>query len=283
MHQAESLPRPQLRTKPFCLESHGPAFAPCNEHVHNNVSEHQNLVDNTCNAVHVSGNVDFQPMVGSQYESDLAQLHNVFTQSLDSFADAEQVQQLNTMYVQGQVPVRNGNAMANNTNANQNAIANTNANSSTNTGTSSYGNTNTNVSDVNVTHPNLGQGTCSNVDTTAAAANVGHTATTATTCVTGSNAATGMVQSRGPPPLLPIKDSESFGAAGLTTLATTTTQSDLIESMTKLLQAQTQMLAAQAQATTVQTLPPLTRFHGEVKMTITPLIDGSNNLKNELI
>ena len=84
MHHAEKLPQPQLRTKPFCLESHGPAFAPCNEHVHNNVSENQNLVDNTCNAVHVSGNVDFQPMVGSQYESDLAQLHNVFTQSLDS-------------------------------------------------------------------------------------------------------------------------------------------------------------------------------------------------------
>ena len=62
---------------------------------------------------------------------------------------------------------------------------------------------------------------------------------------------------------MPMKDSESFGAAGLTTLATTTTQSDLIESMTKLLQAQTQMLAAQAQATTVQTLPPLTRFQGE--------------------
>ena len=56
-------------------------------------------------------------MVGSQYESDLAQLHNVFTQSLDSY-NAEQVQ-ANTMYVQGQVPVRNGNAMANNTNANQ--------------------------------------------------------------------------------------------------------------------------------------------------------------------
>ena len=62
MHHAEKLPRPQLRTKPFCLESHGPAFASCNEHVHNNVSEHQNLVDNTCNTVHVSGNVDLQPI-----------------------------------------------------------------------------------------------------------------------------------------------------------------------------------------------------------------------------
>ena len=44
---------------------------------------------------------------------------------------------------------------------------------------------------------------------------------------------------------------------------TSTTQSDLIESMTKLLQAQTQMLAAQAQAVTVQTLPPLTLYGGE--------------------
>ena len=56
---------------------------------------------------------------------------------------------------------------------------------------------------------------------------------------------------------------ESFSAAGFTTLATTTTQSDLIESMIKLLQTQTQMLAAQAQATTVQTLPLLTHFDGE--------------------
>ena len=109
----------------------------------------------------------------------------MFTQSLDSFADAEQVQ-FNTMYVQGQVPVRNGNAMANNTNAKQNVIAN--ANSSTNTRTSLY--ENTNVSNVNVTHPNLGQGI---YDTITAAANIVHTATTATTCVTGSNAATGMV------------------------------------------------------------------------------------------
>ena len=80
-----------------------------------------------------------------------------------------------------------------------------------------------------------------------------------------------------------MEDSESFGAVSLTTLTTTVTQSDLIESMTKLLQAQAQMLAAEAQATTMQTLPPLTRFHGEVNMTITPLIDGSNDLKNEPI
>ena len=64
--------------------------------MHNDVSEHQCLVNNTCNIVHVSGNVDLQPIVGSQH--DLAQLHNVFTQSLDSITDTEQVQQLNTMY-----------------------------------------------------------------------------------------------------------------------------------------------------------------------------------------
>ena len=43
------------------------------------------------------------------------------------------------------------------------------------------------------------------------------------------------------------------------------------------------MLATQAQATTVQTLPPLTGFQGEVMITITPLIDGSNDFMNELI
>ena len=41
------------------------------------------------------------------------------------------------------------------------------------------------------------------------------------------------------------------------------TQSELIESMTKLLQAQTEMMAAQAQPVTVQTLPPPTPFTGE--------------------
>ena len=126
--------------------------------------------------------------------------------------------------------------------------------------TNTNANTNTNVSNVNVSNPNLGQS--GNDDITAAAANVGRTATTVTTRVTGNNTitATGMVQIQGPPPLLPMK--ESFGTT-YTTLVTPTTQSDLIKSMTKLLQAQTQMLAAQAQAVTMQILPPLTHFNGE--------------------
>lgn len=69
----ESLPRPQLGTKQFCLESRGPAFVPCQEH--NDVIEHQGLVDNSYNPV--SGNVELQPMVGRQ---NLVQLHNMFTQ-----------------------------------------------------------------------------------------------------------------------------------------------------------------------------------------------------------
>ncbi len=212
----ETLPRPQLGTKQFCLESRGPAFVPCQEH--NDVIQHQSLVDNSCNPV--SGNVELQPMVGRQ---NLVQLHNMFTQSLDSIADTEQLQHLDIKCVQRQVPVSIANSSAN-------AMANTNAN------VNNY----------------IGRG--GNVDhDISAASNVGHTTTTATTNVTGNNPvmATGTVQALGPPPLLPMDENAS------------TTQSDLIESMTKLLQAQTQMLAAQAQAVAVQTLPPLTLYNGE--------------------
>lgn len=193
----ESVPQPQLGTKPFCLKSHGPVFVPCNEH--NDVVESQSLVDDSCNPIHVSGNADLQPMVGRH---DLVQLHNLFTQSLDSIADTEQLQHVDTKCVQRQVPVgktiRNTNAMAN-TNTNLNAT-------SANTNLNAYANTNTNAGNVN---PNLGQS--DNVDITAAATNVGHIATTATTRVTGTNTitATEMVQTQGPPPLLPMK--ESFG------------------------------------------------------------------------
>ena len=46
----ESLPRPQLGTKPFCLESHGPTFIAHNEP--SDIIEHQSLVDDRCNQVH---------------------------------------------------------------------------------------------------------------------------------------------------------------------------------------------------------------------------------------
>jgi hypothetical protein len=108
----ESLPRPQLGTKQFCLESRGPAFVPCQEH--NDVIQHQSLVDNSCNPV--SGNIEMQPMVGRQ---NLVPLRNMFTQSLDSIADTEQLQHLDTKYVQRQVPVSIANSSAN-------AMANTN-------------------------------------------------------------------------------------------------------------------------------------------------------------
>ena len=226
----ESLPRPQLETEPFCLESHGPAFVPCKEH--NDVIEHQSLVDDSCNPV--SCNVELQPMIGRQ---NLVPLHSMFTQSLDSIADTEQPQRLDTKYVQRQVPVSIANV------SNTNAMANTNTDTNTNTNTNMNANESTSV---NVNNTNVGQG--GNVSAT-----MGHTTATTTTSVTGNNPiiATGMVQTLGPPPLIPMKES------------TDTTQSDLIESMTKLLQAQTQMLAAQAQAVTVQTLPPLTRYNGE--------------------
>ena len=63
----------------------------------------------------------------------------MFTQSLDSIADTEQLQRLDTTYVLRQVPVSianvsNTNAMAGtntNTNTNTNINANTNANAST--------------------------------------------------------------------------------------------------------------------------------------------------------
>ena len=210
----ESLPRPQLGTKQFCLESRGPAFVPCQEH--NDVIEHHGLIDNSYNSV--SGNVELQPMVGRQ---NLIQLPNMFTQSLDSIADPEQLQHPDTKCVQRQVPVSIANSSAN-------AMANAYAN----------------VGNVN-------QG--GNIDISADTSNVGHTTATATTNVIGNNPImeTGTVQTLGPPPLLPMNDN------------TSTTQSDLIESMTKLLQAQTQMLAAQAQAVTVQTLPRLPLYSGE--------------------
>ena len=73
-------------------------------------------------------------MIGRQ---NLVPLHNMFTQSLDSIADTEQLQCLDTKYVQRQIPVSianvsNTNAMADtNTNTNTNINANTNANAST--------------------------------------------------------------------------------------------------------------------------------------------------------
>ena len=166
----------------------------------------------------MSGNVELQPMVGRQ---NLVPLPNMFTQSLDSIADPEQLQHPDTKCVQRQVPVSIADSSAN-------AMANAYAN----------------VGNVN-------QG--GNIDTSAVTSNVDHTTATATTNVIGNHPImeTVTVQTLGPPPLLPMKDN------------TSTTQSDLLESMTKLLQAQTQMLAAQAQAVTVQTLPRLTLYSGE--------------------
>ena len=202
----KSLPRPQLVTKQFCLESRGPAFVPCQEH--NDVIEHQGLVDNSYNPV--SGNVELQPIVGRQ---NLVQLHNMFTRSLDSIADPEQLQHPNTKCVQRQVPV----SIANNS---ANAMANAYANVG-----------------------NVDQG--GDIDISAATSNVGHTTATATTNVIGNNPImeTGMVQTLGPPPLLPMNDN------------TSTTQSDLIESMTKLLQAQTQMLQPRPSSYSANTTP----------------------------
>ena len=153
-------------------------------------------------------------MVGRQ---NLVQLPNMFTQSLDSIADPEQLQHPDTKCIQRQVPV---------------SIANSSANAYANVG-------------------NVNQG--GNIDISAAISNVGHTTATATTNVIENNPImeAGTVQTLGPPPLLPMNDN------------TSTTQSDLIESMTKLLQAQTQMLAAQTQAVTVQKLPQLTLYSGE--------------------
>ena len=68
-------------------------------------------------------------------------------------------------------------------------------------------NANTNAS-TNVTVNNANVGPGGKVDISVAAINVGHTAATATTNVTGNNliTATGVVQILGPPPLLPMNE-----------------------------------------------------------------------------